>query len=378
MQWRKDVGYDDLWYRLGDLYAGKHFEKGLSTEDKIAVNVAFATVNVIYPTVSVNRPQTTVMARDSDQQDRAVIAEAVVNAWWDAYDVLPEFRLSVKDLLICGHGWMKVGYRFNEKEVERPGEEIEEEFSKARSEADEYAAQNPDLAAEVPTDDEIFASIPFTKMVVDEDHPFAERVSPHDVYVDPEATTMASLSWIAQRVVRPVDEVRKDKRYDAGTRKRVTPDRSMNGSWLGPNKKRSEYGDDIQRTTIWEFYDLKAGTISVFAHAGDGFLVKPTKIPYRGGHPFEMLRNYDVPDMFYPMGDLEGIEPLQHELNKTRSQLMNARKQYIRKYLYRDDAFDAKGRAALESDKDGTMIPVQGNIQDFSQAIQPLQTHTIP
>ena len=43
-----------------------------------------------------------------------------------------------------------------------------------------------------------------------------------------------------------------------------------------------------------------------------------------------MLRNYDVPDYFYPMGDLESIESLQLELDKTRSQMMNARKRYAR------------------------------------------------
>ena len=44
-------------------------------------------------------------------------------------------------------------------------------------------------------------------------------------------------------------------------------------------------------------------------------------MPYAYGQPFVMLRNYDVPDYFYPMGDLEAIESLQLELDKTRSQI---------------------------------------------------------
>ena len=85
-------------------------------------------------------------------------------------------------------------------------------------------------------------------------------------------------------------------------------------------------------------------TYCVFADgATDGFLITPTKMPYAFGHPFLMLRNYEVPDDFYPMGELEQIEPLQLELNETRTQMLNHRKRYARKYLYMEDAFDDVG-----------------------------------
>ena len=71
-----------------------------------------------------------------------------------------------------------------------------------------------------------------------------------------------------------------------------------------------------------------------------------------------MLRNYEIPEYFYPMGELEAIEPLQQELNATRTQMMNHRKRFSRKWLYKESAFDADGRAALESDEDNVMVPV--------------------
>ena len=92
----------------------------------------------------------------------------------------------------------------------------------------------------------------------------------------------------------------------------------------------------------------------------DEFLVDPMPMPYAYGQPFVMLRNYDVPDHFYPMGDLEAIESLQLELDKTRSQLMNARKRYARKYLYHERSFGPEGREALESDDDGQACPGRG------------------
>lgn len=99
----------------------------------------------------------------------------------------------------------------------------------------------------------------------------------------------------------------------------------------------------------------------VFAETSDQFLIKPTKMPYSFGHPFVMIRNYDIPDYFYPLGDLEAIEPLQRELNETRTQMMNHRKRFSRKYLFKESAFDSDGRSALESDYDNVMVPVNSD-----------------
>ena len=109
---------------------------------------------------------------------------------------------------------------------------------------------------------------------------------------------------------------------------------------------------------VWEWYDIDRNTMSVFCDGSDKFLVSPTKMPFLFGHPYTMIRNYDVPDYFYPMGELEAIEPLQHELNLTRTQMMNHRKRFSRKWLYKETAFDADGRNALESDEDNVMVPV--------------------
>jgi hypothetical protein len=109
---------------------------------------------------------------------------------------------------------------------------------------------------------------------------------------------------------------------------------------------------------VWEWYDIDRNTVSVFCDGSDKFLVAPKEIPFAFGQPFVMIRNYDVPETFYPMGELEAIEPLQHELNQTRTQMMNHRKRFSRKWLYKETAFDTDGRQALESDEDNVMVPV--------------------
>lgn len=330
-KWRKDEGYDATWRRLLDLYKGKHYDQ-YSDEDRMLINISFSTVNVIAPAVAVNYPKITVNAVKPDNAANAVIAEAVVNYWWRYRDVKTEFRRAVKDLLIMGHGFIKTGYRFVEESA------IEEE------------GDNDEVREGGETT---------STTVIVQDSPFAERVSPFDVFVDSDATSMHDIKWIAQRIRRPVKDVKADKRYNKVAREAV--EMMAVSRYSDDPSQRKIYDKNYGYAEIWEYYDVKNRMMCVFTENGDHFLIKPIKMPYAFGHPFVMLRNYDVPDSFYPIGDLEQIEPLQRELNETRSQMMNHRKRFARKWLYKESAFDQFGRSALESDADNVMVPVVGD-----------------
>lgn len=334
-RWRREERYDDLWARMIDMYRGKHF-KTETEEDRLLVNIAFATINVISPSVSVNYPKITVNARKYEDAPRAVVTEAVVNYWWRHYECQKEFRTAVKDMLVIGHGFLKTGYRF----VEKDGSDYEA--------SDELASAAPE-------------SITESDFIITEDRPFVERISPFDIFVDADATSMQDMRWIAQRVRRPLKDVKKDKRYNSAARNEAAPSHYSKwgiDDWRGTVRPRRSENDEDAYVEIWEYYDIETGKMSVFCDGGDKFLVNPTVIPFSFGHPFVMLRNYEVPEHFYPMGELEAIEPLQQELNQTRTQMMNHRKRFSRKWLYKESAFDADGRAALESDDDNVMVPV--------------------
>jgi|TARA_R110002020_G_scaffold203603_2_gene407407 hypothetical protein len=371
--WRDEEGYDRTWRRLNDLYRGKHWPMStLAQNDLIAVNLAFSTVNVIAPSVAVNHPKIVVQATTPQESELAVLSEAVINYLWRHYDFRQPFRRAVKDFLIFGHGWLKVGWRFVEQERSLGDTELEDLYSQSVAEADLFAMEQPEFAGDLPTDEEIAANLPSTAMKIVEDQPFVERVSPFDVFVDPEATCMEDIRWIAQRIIRPLEEVKKDKRYKASVRKNLSPDAGIRGAYDNPVNEAANYLDDVERVTLYEYYDVASNTMSVCAENSDEFLADPIAMPYAYGQPFVMLRNYDIPDYFYPMGDLESIESLQLELDKTRSQLMNDRKRYGRKYLYHERSFGPEGREALESDEDGRLVPVIDENKPLSDVVMPM------
>lgn len=356
-QWRNQEGFDDLWSRLIQLYKGKHFT-GLSHEDRIAINISFATINVIEPAISVNRPKITVLANQQENEDRSLFAQAILNYWWQHYDFQNPFRRAAKDFLIIGHGWLKNGWKTVEGQRQMTEAEVDEQYMRAVAERDAHAAQFPDQAHELPSDEDLAASLleSMTVKTIIEDRPFMERISPFDMFVNTEATCMEDASWIAQRIVRPLEDVQKDKRYKQSVRLTL---RGVAMSQVSlDSRDRKAMADEIERVVVWEFYDLKTGKMSVFAEGGSDFLIEPMDFPYAVGHPFSLIRNYDVPDQFYPIGDLEMLEPMQLELNATRTALMNNRKGYARKYLYRRSAFGEDGVRALRSDVDNTAVPV--------------------
>ena len=373
-RWRDEEGYDSLWRRMNDLYRGKHWPRTTaSSEDLIAVNLAFSTVNVIAPSVSVNHPKIVVSPTLPQDGDRATFVEAVINYMWRHHDFRNPFRRAVKDFLIFGHGWLKVGWNFVEQERSLGDTERQELAEDAMFEANLFGAENPELAGGLPSDEELTAMIPQTSMSVVEDQPFVERISPFDMFVDPEATCMADAKWIGQRVVRRLEDAKTDKNYKPSARKRLTADAMLYPMYESSSRQeREEFLLEEERVAIYEYYDIANNTMSVSSLTGDEFLVDPIPMPYAYGQPFVMLRNYDVPDYFYPMGDLEAIESLQLELDKTRSQLVNARKRYARKYLYHERSFGPEGREALESDQDGRLVPVVDENKPLSEVVIPM------
>ena len=380
-KWRKEEKYDEIWRRLIDLYRGKHFsEADVNREDKIAINVAFSTKNVIAPSVSVNYPKVTVTARQPQWEAAEQTVEAAANYWWKRYRFHPEVRRAVDDYIMVGHGWVKVGYRYEETEQVRSADDMQAEFQQLQDQTNQAAEQDPGQATQLPTDQQLMAGVSDTKMVPSIDQPFVERVSTFDMYVDPEATSLQDAKWIAQRIIMSLEEAKAEESYSPAARGRLEADAAMNPRWRDKGaegqSREGKYDDGIKRVTIWEFYDLRHGKMCVFADKGETFLVDPTDLPYPYGMPYRMLRNYDVPDQFYPLGDLEMIEPIQRELNETRSAMMNHRKRYQRKYVANRQALDEEAIAALESDVDNAIVYVDDNTP-LGEVVAPLPISSI-
>jgi len=367
-EWRETEGYDDCWTDMVDLYRGESIfpTAGRSSEDRIAINQAFSTINVIYPAISVSRPEIAVAANQPDLETRAVFVQAMINHQWERYRMQEPFRRAVKDSLIVGHGWCKMLWSYEETEKELTEEEFALRFQTAL--VDEQALAEEEEREPI-SDEDLARQIIGAARETITDRPVMERISPHDMFVNPEATSLEDARWVAQRIVRHIDDVKTDPAYSRKARDNAMPGLTLADPHYARHQENYESNELVE---VFEFYDLARQTMCTFTAGAAEYLIRPRKMPYAFGHPFEMIRNYEVPDHFYPMGDLEMIAPLVKELSKTRSEMMNHRARYARKYLARKAAISQSDLTKIASKRDGEVIFVEDDSVPLGDVIQPV------
>lgn len=360
---RDTAGVTSMWNELIDNYQGKFFDYDNPLyDDEIVVNDMFALLNVMWPSVSIKEPTISVLPRRSELEDHAVLTEALVAYSWETIGAQTEMRSAVRDFLMLGMGWVKVGWEFAEKLESLSPDQETEEIAKLIGEADALVASQPELADAAPTDEQIAEQVVGSKRsVVVTDDPYVERVNPFEMFVNAEATSLDNARWVCQRQIRTLEEARADKRYSQSVRLKLEAEDIHSGANYLTREERDRYSSAVDRVVIWEFYDLEREEMMAFSEHSEGYLIKPTPIPYHVGHPFVLVRNYLTPNHFYAQGELEQVKPLVEEKIATRSQMVNQRRKYNRKMIAHPKAFDDEGRRALASDRDNEVAFTRGN-----------------
>ena len=381
VKWRKDANYDAKWAKFLKLYASQYEYKELAGyEDIVAPNLVFSTVNIIVPSVVVNYPKITVTARKPEDEAAAATVEAMCNYNWTRYNVHEELKLVIRDFVLFGHGVAKVTWVLREEEVEMDRDEYSETVQEALMQVQQGRAQaeTNGLGVTFPSDDEVVGAAPTTKVVVAADHPSVERVSPFDIYVDPDSTRFKTARWIAQRMYVPISVAKENEDWSSVARKKLVATAMSEAKREQDTKfEGEERGGEAEFVVVWEYYDLIAKTMCVFAEGCDDYLVDPDETPLPFPHPFVFALNYIVPEKLYPLGDVESIVPLQMELALTRTQMINDRKRFRRMYLYKPDEIGPDGLEALLSGDDNAMIPVDYD-GPLTDVLAPVGTSSLP
>lgn len=268
-----------VWRRYVDLYNNKQWPDVVKSEDRITVNYIYATVATAKPMLYFKNPHILVIPKMEQYRPGALIAERALNYEWIEYRLKERIKMAILDALIMGHGWIKQHLQGN-------------------------------------------------KIV-------AERVSPFDMFVDPEAkNNWRKARYLIHRTYRPVKEVKENPNYT--NTKNLQATEKLSEELTGAEKLPPEFQDDIKRVELWEIHDRENDKLRVHATGHEKWLRNDKEHPYKNIEDFifEMLRLIEVPDKFYPMSSVAPIESPCKELNKTRTQLMNHRKRHKRIVLY--------------------------------------------
>ena len=364
-------------YLLGNQWPDVGGEQDIA---RLVVNLIFADVKVMLPTLALRNPRLFVKPTGATVQiptmgpdgitpgppqpaqivngqpvpllSAARAKEALINWRWRDLKLTQQVRRCLIDALTGWAGIMKFGYTVATEKVD--------------IESGELLETNELITAEAP---------------------YAVRWSPMDFRVDPEARypDLSDARWIAFGWKERIRTLQKNKRFkntrDLQGTVDVRTDYSKEGTG-GPGTANSgdlrtyvEETDDWRLVQLWEIWDKDERKRIVLADDHDKALEYVDWPIIHKGFPCKTLVFTEHPDTLYGPPDLYQVLAQQDAYNQMASIILNHNLRGLRKYIAQRGAFDPKELDKLKQPIDGTIVFTDGEID---KAMGPIPDAALP
>ena len=218
-----------------------------------------------------------------------------------------------------------------------------------------------------------------------------ERVNPNNILVDANAGSN-SFSWVAQRCVDFIENVRNNPKFKNTGEKKLEPDAMLSDfredeadqsagllAQLGNRSRRrkiKETPEEEQVVTYYEIYDLTRKKMWVIALKGEEPLLEQDIPVGIEDHPFSFLRFDDNPgedgnECWYPIPPIFNQLGPQKEFGMACNDVAVHRKRYKRKYGYTEGVIDEEEIDKFEDPEDGALV--RFNHPDWQTKFAPIQ-----
>lgn len=304
----------------------------------VPLNLVFAYVKTEIARLYFHNPWITISPRKTDDISSAKIAEVVINDIWKKLKLKIQGKLALRDALLVGHGWIKVGYTMETGTVESRDPQPKKRGRPRKEE-----------------------SVVDTNTCVKSESAFAYHVPYKNVVFDPSAVwpPMETARWVAIKWEKPLRAVKESGIYDHA--EDIRPDGG--DSMKEPNKDAT----NVTKAVGWEIYDLdhmKVITVS------PGCEYKLREIPYpdylNEELPLVEFSFNPVPEESYAMSDIAAHEPQIIELSKMMCIMINHLKRWNRQIFMKPGLMTDENKTNFKNAADGAIIEIQGDPQkDF-------------
>lgn len=294
LRYRDKVKKEQEWDRLQREYKGK-YEVRLGERDAPPINLVFGYVDTAISRIYFRDPHMTINPKGSESIGAARIMELDVNYSFRQLKIKQIVNRLLTDGLVVGHGWLKYGYISETGQI----------MSDPGTEPTEYIKNEEIFISYVPWEDVIFDNN------LSKDPPYDCR-------------------WIAHRIVKPVDEMKKDKNYtNTGNIKSNVSKRDLKS-----DNEKDKYDEasenDLELFEFWEVTDLDTKKIYAVCDQHDKYLREEDYIYEMKGLNFSMLKFNVINNEPYPISDVYLIEPQILERIKLRGAELNHIKRWSR------------------------------------------------
>lgn len=375
-RWRQEMA--SVWEEYIEQYTGRGDRDIVRQTDPPLVNLINSTVQIAVAASTVEDPYFEVIPRMPQFAKRAPLTEAVLAATWDRVKAQEQYSEASIDRFTVGHGWIKHTW----ERVEIPGADPDPDVvAKMVDNIMMLSAVRNIPMEDLPDPDMVEAYVRRKSVDTVVNQPVVKRVSPFDIWMDPEATCYEDIRWIAQRINMSLDDVKSEERFNRNVRYKVPamsavrPNPDAHTDWFFKDRPVPD-DPGLERAAIWELYDIERRELTVWADGmdDDEILWGPQSIEQTLGHPhpFVFLPCIKVPDQLYPMGFVELVAPLQQELNEQRLELALARREMIPKYVAKANVLTDDAKDALESGERGVIVEVESDDSSLNEVLQQL------
>lgn len=342
-----------------EYYRGNQWNDKLAGHNKpfrhaTVENLVFSNISTIKPSINLNNPKIFVRPSKKPYQledgtlfntgAAAQLLEILLNYYWKSLKLKKQVDKALTDALLGHWGLIQVGYTFKAEKV-KDGKLLE------------------------------------INSLIREDSPFALRVSPLDLLVDPEATdhNLEDANWIAIRWEKDLEVVKRNPKY-TGTgnlKPNLTTDDSDNKQEKSLNLGKG-FGDDDKpyrdRVEGYTYYDKVNQKIYDVVLTHDKALSEKDWKLKSNNFSIKTLYFNENPDELLPISDVSIYKPQQDELNRLRSlQLSHVERVSKRAFITSQGNLPAEEKTKLTHGPDGVIIEAQRG----PDSVVPLKDGTI-
>lgn len=364
LEYRRRFGLESRWAELEALLYNVE-----PTQANAGPNILISTLDALSSALLVPNPYVTVKARKSDWVTKARLQESVDNMLIDMMDMPTELAKGVYSAFLWGRGIFKIGYdsEFGYDDTLDLG--LQEPLGLTGSMYDRKGTKRLEFNDFQPG------------------MPWFKNVLPHDFLVPWGTYDVKDASWCAHRVVRHIDAIRADLKYDQSVAKKIQPNMSMQDfvksyqSTIRPyragrteNLTSNWESKDAEYVELWEIRDRCTNRIMVMATGyDDGWLRNEPDLLQVAGLPFVTMGFVPRVRSFWTTSDAFLLRYHQAELSDIAIQTTKNRRLQIVKFAYQTGMIDEDQLDRALSSDVGAAFKVNGPLQD---SIQPFNFAT--
>ena len=352
VEYRKKYSTRDNWEKYRRYYRGQW------ADQIVPINKIFSYGRMLIPKVYFRAPRVSVTASHPELFWHAKVVEALDNLCIQQMMLKYTLKSASLDTFLCGIGPIKLGYDSEfgylpEQSFDESGETASQVSSTEHGERIEYH-QN-----------------------VKPGYPWALRTRPEDVIVPWGSESQFNLPWVAHYILRPLDDVKQDPKYQNTAHLQGTRTSTMIEEMRSQSSFRPRYSKDkgTLLCELWEIRDAKTKQVIVIAE--EQLLMSAIDELQTGeGLPWEFVNFNPDPEYFWAIPDAHIISPQQEELNEVVTQTSRHRAIALLKFLYKRGALKQEELDKFLSGEVGPGVAVDDD--SIASAIQTLQPHIPP